>query len=206
MHSITIDLHLTVIIDDEGVDHATPDDDKIPTVPLNPPARKLKQDLEKQGQLVFVFNSLSIQSVSQLLEVIASTIKSSELAAFSLIILAKDNNYEEILINLEKPFKPLSKVPKIFFTHINSDDSKVSPVLPELPPNSIGFTVKSSKTSFAIEIFNQTIEASFVKPVTDCFGEMQARLEEKKLGVLHSETFDHNKSVFPPIYSPSTPK
>lgn len=198
---------MAVIIDDEGPPEEIVDNEQdIAAVKLNQPANTLKQALKIQGQLVLAFNGLSIQAVTHLLIAITSTIKSSQLAAFSLIILTKENDYKDILISIREIFEPWSKVPKIFFTHINSS-SKVDAILPELPQlNSIGCAVKSSSSSAVVKLFTEAIEDSFTKLITVCFEEMRKKLVRKSSVQLYKETFGKNRTVFPPIYMPDTSK
>lgn len=139
------------------------------------------------------FNGISTLSISQLLNAITSTIASSQLAVFSLTIISKDNNYKDVLFNFEEIFRMFTKVPKIFFTHINSD-SRISPVLPKLSLNSIGITVKSPDVSPVLNTYFETIKTSLEKPVTECFEEMNGKFNS--LNTLHAETFDQ-KNVFP---------
>lgn len=217
---------MAVIIDNEGTPsnrESLPNGDYEETelhttVKLNPRAKVLKKYFHDQGQLVFAFNSLNVQSINLLLKILTTTIVSAEVAAFTLIVLCKEKGCEEIQLQdiIDHVSHLFAKVPKIFFAHFTKPKNQI--ILPEkstLPKKSLAFIIVSPTVSQSsdddlqvIRIFQETVEASFGKPVTECYRDMKTKILrlEGRPRCRYEETFGQSSCALPSIYIPSTSK
>lgn len=206
-------IHLAIIIDNEGntsEDTSSPDTKKKKNdtqkllekeeekkenrehslgseniIKFNGQAHQFRLIFESLNFHVLSFNTLGLQSIVHLTQVITTYVDPNDLSALVLIVLCKDKTCEEFeMVKVLECFSRFyARICKIFFTHYTKP--KRSPVPPEIiPENSVVLTVTSNGSYEPnylplVRTFAK-IQGDFFKcPLKECFDELNDELMEQ---------------------------